>query len=412
MDVQDRVLKQISIRISEYVNGDIVLNRNEAINFMEQPKHVYSREEFSDDETKFSNLLAYYVLVNKQDSLGKLYLVSNNLEKCFWKLFIEIKKFVPRIDKNAPAMNTLAKWVVAKIYSHELFHSKIDLLRQREGARPYNFDDSTLCEREEALAVVYSYRLLHEYLQDNDYPDLWDWFIKKAFRYTSPGFKDWFIYLDDELFRSTLLDITGLPDHADLSSMEASATENLQSISGLGGRIDECVNDQIGNHSMEMGRFVKITELFTSKDELYLMWLRTFKWRQADILSFLINLPLNGFSIHIGVTDGDISKNWNDWVHEHTDSADKRVIVDMPQGVSRENLYFLLDGEQRFVVLFLLFFIKAIKDGNLNQLFISNGSPKLTLISSDENAFLNELLGFLQHGGCTHAALNFTKKFA
>ena len=399
MDAQYKVLKQISIRINEYIHGDIILHWKESIDFMAQPTHVYSEEVFSEDVNSFNNLLGYYVLSNRAGSYGKVCLVSNNLEKYFWKIFVDIKKFVPRLDKNSPAMNTLARWIVAKIYWHERFHYHMDAIRQRVDTTQYNFSDNLMCEQEEALAVAYSYKHLHELKDNNDYPDVWDWFLKMVFRYTSPGFKDWFIYLDDEVFRLTLLELTGLTKRADLSILDALASKMVQSLSSVDSQYKECVNDDIGNQSGEMGRFIKITDLFTAKNELYLMWLTTFKWQQPEILSFLLSLPLNGFSIHIGIADGDIDKYWDKWIDEHTDSPDKRVIVDMPQGVSRENLYFLLDGEQRFVVLFLLFFIRGIKDGSLNKLFISDSCSKLTLISNEENAFLKALLSYLQHAG-------------
>jgi len=399
MDAQNKVLKQISIRINEYVNGDITLKPSESHDFSDQPNHVYAEEVFPYNDPRFNNLLGYYILMPKTDGYGKVYLAANNLEKLFWKLFIDIKKFVPRLDKNSPAMNTLAKWVVAKTYWHQHFHYLIDTLRQTAGAIPYDFNDQLSCRRQEALAAAYAYRQLQAVMDDKDYPDMAAWFLKMAFRYTAPGFKDWFIYLDDGVFWATLLEIIGLSDHADYARRNTPLIEQLQSLLVDEHRYTESVNHVIGNQADEMGKFLHISELFPDKHELYLMWLTTFKWHAVDIIGFLLSLPLNGFSIHFGITQGDVRKSWHHWMEEHTDSADKQVIVDMPKDISRENLYFLLDGEQRFTVLFLLFFILAIKNGNPEQFLLSDSSAKLMLVSRVDNSFLIELLVYLQQGG-------------
>jgi hypothetical protein len=140
------------------------------------------------------------------------------------------------------------------------------------------------------------------------------------------------------------------------------------------------------------------------------MWLTPFRWQAADIISFLLSLPSNGFSVHIGIADGDLGRNWKHWIAEHTDIPTKRVIIDMPKGIERDKLYFLLDGEQRLVILFLVFFIKAVKAGNAQGFFINPEIAKLALISHADNVFFNALLDYLQHGGTPPNPASDTQK--
>jgi hypothetical protein len=119
----------------------------------------------------------------------------------------------------------------------------------------------------------------------------------------------------------------------------------------------------------------------------------------VDILSFLISLPLNGFSIHIGTAEGNLAHDWHNWKREHTDLPDNPVIIDMPEGIAKENFHFLLDGSQRFFILFLLLYIRALKQERTQDFFAGNGYAKLILVSLAENSYFQDLLHYLEHQG-------------
>ncbi|MGD0962131.1 MAG: hypothetical protein ABSB19_20155 [Methylomonas sp.] len=398
MEAQTRVLKQINIRINEYIHGDIELKEGDASHFMAQPNRVFSEGGYPEDLNNSRALLGYYVLMQKNVSPGKIVLVSNNLEVYFWHLFVEIKKFTPWINKNYDAMFALARWVVATTYWQLRFHHSLDMKRQMAGATADTANDRLTSEKELALAVAYSYKYMRRHYDTHAHSTLWEWFLKKAFRYTAPGYKDWFAYIDDDNFWRGVFDIAGLANQAALAGDEPGAPTLRNWLPG-DDEFVASVNDAIGNIASEMGRLINIKDLLNETNELFLMWLSTFKWRAVDVLSFLISLPLNGFSIHIATAEGNLEEDWHRWKYEHTDWPDKPVIIDMPVGIERENFHFLLDGAQRFFILFLLFFIKAQKNGRAKDFFAGNGSAKFVLISLAENVFFQDLLRYLEQGG-------------
>jgi len=86
----------------------------------------------------------------------------------------------------------LARLLVTTVYVHEQFHHACDVMRHLAGAQCEK-------EREEALAVAWSYhqapisvRGRSSQLARNIRKD----FMKAIFRYTAPGYRDWYVFKD------------------------------------------------------------------------------------------------------------------------------------------------------------------------------------------------------------------------
>jgi hypothetical protein len=136
-------------------------------------------------------------------SPGILTLCARSLQQFFWCLLCRIDARYPDafiIDRDLQALATL---VVYKTYWHELFHFSADVLRQLLGS-PYD------ALREEALAVAYAYLQLEHpdgrstLGQINPVVHLTA--LDLAFRYRSPGYKDWHQFNSLSSFKQGLVD--------------------------------------------------------------------------------------------------------------------------------------------------------------------------------------------------------------
>ena len=102
---------------------------------------------------------------------------------------------------SSKELKLIAKIVVYKTYWHELFHFDCDVLRHLFGG----YIDRNI---EEALAVARSQWRIRSF---NGYKflgisrDRFDFIVSEAFKYTSPGYKDWVNYSDEKDFQHGLL---------------------------------------------------------------------------------------------------------------------------------------------------------------------------------------------------------------
>jgi len=140
-------------------------------------------------------------------SPGLITLHTKNLTQFFCRLTLEIDKSLPGIDWTKEDLNALADWTVDKTFWHERFHHSMDVLRHILNLQ--TFDPFW----EEALAVAFSRYFLTEkaygyrYRRNNS-PQavIWDEFIKQAYQYRSPGYRDWVYFSDPTALKSGICD--------------------------------------------------------------------------------------------------------------------------------------------------------------------------------------------------------------
>jgi len=141
-------------------------------------------------------LLGYY---EPMGETGKIVLCAGNLKDFFWGLMK--KGFNDGLRFRKSDFNAAASLVAYKTYYHELFHYDADVIKSLFGSQ---YD----CDKEEALAVAHSYRSLsaaRKSYQQSMNPELFSHLMDHAFRYTSPGYRDWRNVNDDQAFKRALL---------------------------------------------------------------------------------------------------------------------------------------------------------------------------------------------------------------
>lgn len=142
-------------------------------------------------------------LYSPMRSPGQVILFSGNLRNFFWGLVRKIIVQVPMISKFD--LGAGARMVTTKTYYHELFHFDCDIQRHLYGG---SWDPLL----EEALAVAWARRRVMEDRQKWQSQIgrmngvFFNLLMRDAFRYTSPGYRDWVSYSDDSSFKEGLLE--------------------------------------------------------------------------------------------------------------------------------------------------------------------------------------------------------------
>mgnify|MGYP001766959031 CR=1 FL=1 len=131
-------------------------------------------------------------------SPGKIVLFRNNLHAFFWSLFsIAFHQGVSITKKDMRAGLWL---VILQTYSHEKFHYYCDVLHKL-------FGGEYVALKDEAFAVAWSrLRILRDRKDkrtsiSNMDSKIFELIIDHAYRFTSPGYRDWVKYKDEGLFK-------------------------------------------------------------------------------------------------------------------------------------------------------------------------------------------------------------------
>lgn len=133
-------------------------------------------------------------------SPGAVILFARNLQRFFGALMSGAFKAGYRPKRTDYIKG--ADLIAYKTYYHELFHYDADVLKTLFGSRHDLM-------REEALAVAYAYRTLSGYERDYKQsmnPAIFSYLMDHAFRYTSPGYRDWSRFSSNVAFKNGLLE--------------------------------------------------------------------------------------------------------------------------------------------------------------------------------------------------------------
>ena len=175
---------------------DIILHPKDLEAYMNPPSDILEPGQESPCESDDSLTLGSY---SEMSSPGVVRLYLDNLKDFFHSLvFRSLRAGHPISSKE---LKLIAKIVVYKTYWHELFHFDCNVLRVLFGGHK----DPNI---EEALAVARAWaRITAEkgYKFWGISPVLFDFIVSEAFKYTSPGYKDWVNYSNENDFQHGLL---------------------------------------------------------------------------------------------------------------------------------------------------------------------------------------------------------------
>jgi hypothetical protein len=147
-------------------------------------------------------LLGIYIPMH---SPGTVVLFIRNLRWFYWRLLQSALRQVSKISKVD--LNEAARLVVLKTYYHEIFHFDCDVLRHLNHSQ---YGDSDR-EREEALAVARARSRIIDDHKDGRTTFgkmnsvLFNILLDEAFRYSSPGYRDWPNFSDEPSFKFGIL---------------------------------------------------------------------------------------------------------------------------------------------------------------------------------------------------------------
>ena len=153
------------------------------------------------------NLLGSYTSMS---SPGRLVLYRKNLRDFFWSVVVDVLYQDPTICISKNDLKNTAYVIVRKTCWHEKFHFCCDVFRHLFAS---SFDSLT----EEALAVAYSRQKILAERQNRTtsiakiHSHFFGLVMEKAFAYTSPGYRDWPKYIDQEVFGQKLLEYAMKP---------------------------------------------------------------------------------------------------------------------------------------------------------------------------------------------------------
>lgn len=151
------------------------------------------------DEPRVSVLGRYYHM----QSPGTVVLYQANLKKFFDTLLWELFQRYPLLTRNDMAAG--ARLVALKTYHHELFHFDCNVLRAM-----FNVPQDQI--QEEALAVAWSRlkiaeeRKTWQTVLGRMNGVVYGMLLEMAYRYTSPGYRDWVHCADEASFKQRLAD--------------------------------------------------------------------------------------------------------------------------------------------------------------------------------------------------------------
>lgn len=135
-------------------------------------------------------------------SPGTVCLSRRNIRGFFWSLVNEVQGRIRYITKGD--LMAGLQLVILKTYNHELFHFYCDVLRN-------SFGGSHNALSEEALAVAWARMKLIQESQRMQTQlgrmnaAVFKLMMLNAFRYASPGYRDWPLYSDDASFKSGII---------------------------------------------------------------------------------------------------------------------------------------------------------------------------------------------------------------
>jgi len=215
------------------------------IDRLEELTHGYG----SSDDYDSSILLGSYQSMHSQ---GIVTLYSSNLTNFFWRLVLDIDAALPTWNWRQEDFKILAEWVANQTYYHERFHHSMDGLRLMFDVQTFdNF-------MEEALAVAYSRYSLNQ--------DAWNKrrdlnvsvkrvlnreapaervlrgeFLRLAFCYSSPGYRDWQQYADVAALQTGVCDYLGLKNRTKLRSFRVPVEQMVFNLLQVEGDFEERV---------------------------------------------------------------------------------------------------------------------------------------------------------------------------
>lgn len=218
MSIIDDLAKEIRNEIDalkEGQFGEVLLGRNNIPGvpieeYLEPEPDVFRESEIPFEHFESSKLLGLYMPMR---SPGRIYLSARNLRGFFWSLVNVIKMRVQYISKNDLVFGF--QLVALKTYNHELFHYYCDVLRTCFGGA-YN----TLTE--EALAVAWArMKIIRERDKRRTQigkmkPEFFNQMMLHAFKYSSPGYRDWTNFADEAMFKQGLTSYLSPPNHTRL----------------------------------------------------------------------------------------------------------------------------------------------------------------------------------------------------
>ncbi|MBF0399125.1 MAG: hypothetical protein HQK78_20290, partial [Desulfobacterales bacterium] len=138
-------------------------------------------------------------------SPGVITLYSNNIKNFFWRIVQVLTRKLYGFFITKPDLERLAILITRKTYYHEIFHFNCDVFRLLFGC---SYD----ILNEEALAVAYSRNTLKvERSNGNSQIGrmnavIYNTVMDRAFRYTSPGYRNWRNFPDEFSLKNGLID--------------------------------------------------------------------------------------------------------------------------------------------------------------------------------------------------------------
>jgi hypothetical protein len=192
------IRKKFHDSIQDYAK-EICLNPEDAGNI--SAEDIYNGLESSGIDAKavFQKEVDYLGSYTPMSSPGIIKLNIVPLTHFYWWIFAELKK-----DgfKFSPLL--LEEMVFNKTLNHELFHYFSDYVS-------YITSRSKIHNTEEALAVACSYLAFeNKYTYYYGHMAKWQYcFLKVAFAYTSPGYKDYVNYISRNAFYQAIIDYKG-----------------------------------------------------------------------------------------------------------------------------------------------------------------------------------------------------------
>lgn len=232
MNIADKLLKELIEEINELPVAElgeiIVLDRlgNDCLDeVLDQPIDVFEGQAQVDGDLSEVVLLGSY---NLMQSPGAITLYRNNINKFFWSLVARCRN-KQTLYLTKEDLFCLARLVCYKTYYHELFHFNCDIQRHLFGSRREPL-------LEEALAVAYSRLRIVKDRSDGRSPlsringVLYNLALTEAYKYTSPGYKDWLSYSGETFFELGFLDYIQPPHFSFLRSNGIEVEYLLQQI--------------------------------------------------------------------------------------------------------------------------------------------------------------------------------------
>ncbi len=154
------------------------------------------------------DVLGHYTPMSSPGSIARH---SGNLRAFLWHLVdtLRNRRGLPVIKEDLPAM---AQLLASSTYHHEHFHFFCDIRRKLFPVSKY--DRLT----EEALAVAYKHRRIHE--EHSRWQSVvgrmtrivYRSLLVETFKYTQPGYRDWILYSDDARFADGLANYIDPPN--------------------------------------------------------------------------------------------------------------------------------------------------------------------------------------------------------